>query len=47
MMGRGFPLLDTVIDINWPVLDLVVSKKDASAIKLSDISPELLPEYTK
>ncbi len=47
IMGRGFSWLDTLIDINWPVSDPVVSKKDASASKLSDISPELLPEYTK
>lgn len=47
IMGRGFSWLDTVIDINWPVSDPLVSKKDASASKLSDISPELLPEYTK
>jgi len=47
IMGRGFSWLDTVIDINWPLSDPLVSKKDVSASKLLDISPELLPEYTK
>jgi len=47
--GDEYALLwsDPEININWPVSDPVVSEKDASASKLSEISPELLPEYTK